>query len=42
LEPPIELDGFTVAQIWHERSEREPAQIWLRDVVLKLAQESQQ
>jgi len=41
LEPPIKLDGFTVGQIWHERNEREPAQIWLRDVVLKLAQTSQ-
>ncbi len=38
LEPPLEIEGFTVGQIWHERNQREPAQIWLREVVLKLAQ----
>jgi DNA-binding transcriptional LysR family regulator len=38
LEPPLEIDGFTVGQIWHERNQREPAQLWLRDVVLELAQ----
>jgi DNA-binding transcriptional LysR family regulator len=42
LEPPIKLDGFTVGQIWHERNEREPAQIWLRDVVLRLVQKGQE
>ena len=41
LEPPIKLEGLTVAQIWHERNEREPAQVWLRDVILELAQMSQ-
>ncbi len=41
LEPPVKLDGFTVGQIWHERNQREPAQVWLREVVLKLAQKSQ-
>ncbi len=42
LEPPIELAGFTVGQVWHERNQREPAQIWLREVVLKLAQKGMQ
>jgi len=37
-EPPVKMDGFTVGQIWHERNQREPAQVWLRDVVLMLAQ----
>ncbi len=38
LEPPLKLQGFTVGEIWHERSAREPAQQWLRDVLLELAQ----
>jgi DNA-binding transcriptional LysR family regulator len=42
LEPPIELAGLSVGQVWHERNQREPAQIWLREVVLKLAQKGMQ
>ncbi|MCX7142139.1 MAG: LysR family transcriptional regulator [Proteobacteria bacterium] len=42
LEPPVKLDSFTVGQIWHERNQREPAQAWLRDVVLTLAQKGMQ
>jgi DNA-binding transcriptional LysR family regulator len=38
FQPPLEIEGFTVGQIWHERNQREPAQRWLRDVVLELAQ----
>ena len=38
LEPPLEIEGFTVGEIWHERNQREPAQQWLRDVLLDLAQ----
>jgi DNA-binding transcriptional LysR family regulator len=41
LEPPFKMESFTVGQIWHERNQREPAQVWLRDVMLKLAQKSQ-
>jgi DNA-binding transcriptional LysR family regulator len=42
MEPPLEIEGFTVGQIWHERNQREPAQIWLREVLLKLAQKGMQ
>ena len=38
LEPPLDIEGFTVGEIWHERSQRDPAQQWLRDVLLGLAQ----
>ena len=38
LELPVKMDDFTVGQIWHERNQREPAQVWLRDVMLKVAQ----
>ena len=39
LEPPVELQKFTVGEMWHERNERDPAQQWLRDVLVELAQE---
>jgi DNA-binding transcriptional LysR family regulator len=42
MEPPIKLEGFTVGQIWHERNQREPAQIWLREVMLNLSQKGMQ
>lgn len=41
LEPPVELEKFTVGEMWHERNERDPAQQWLRDVLVELAQEPQ-
>jgi len=40
LEPPLDLAGFTVGEIWHERNQRDPAQQWLRDVLLQLSQEA--
>jgi DNA-binding transcriptional LysR family regulator len=40
LEPPVNLTGFTVGEIWHERNQRDPAQQWLRDVLLQLSQEA--
>jgi DNA-binding transcriptional LysR family regulator len=30
LEPPIEVSGFSMGLVWHERSDLEPAQMWLR------------
>jgi DNA-binding transcriptional LysR family regulator len=39
LEPPVELQRFTVGEMWHERNERDPAQQWLRDVLVELARE---
>lgn len=38
LEPPLKIEGFTVASIWHERNHRDPAQAWLRELLLELAQ----
>lgn len=38
FDPPLEVEGFTVGEIWHERNQRDPAQQWLRDVLLLLAQ----
>ena len=39
FEPPLEIPGFTVGAIWHERTQRDPAQQWLRDVLEDLARE---
>ena len=39
FEPPLDIPGFTVGEVWHERNQRDPAQQWLRDVLVELAQE---
>lgn len=33
LPPPLELPGFTVVQVWHERHHADPAHRWLRQLV---------
>ena len=33
LEPPIELGQYDYMQIWHERIDRDPLHIWLRDLI---------
>lgn len=38
LELPLDVQGFTVGEVWHERNQRDPAQQWLRDLLLELAQ----
>jgi len=35
--PPLEVDGFSVTQYWHERSHRDPAHLWLRATIAGLA-----
>ncbi|BEV01132.1 LysR family transcriptional regulator [Novosphingobium olei] len=36
-EPPIALKGFTKILTWHERMQHDPAHIWLRDQLVRLA-----
>jgi DNA-binding transcriptional LysR family regulator len=36
LAPPIALPKFTVSLYWHERFHRDPANIWLRSIYLRL------
>lgn len=31
VEPPVEVPGFEMAMLWHERSHRDPAHQWLRE-----------
>lgn len=35
LEPPLEIPGFTKLAVWHERSHRDPAQKWLRELMFE-------
>jgi len=39
LEPPVQIEGFTVGEMWHARNELDTAQRWLREVLLELAQD---
>src|ERR1019366_5559257 len=31
VEPPVDVPGFEMAMLWHERSHRDPAHQWLRE-----------
>jgi DNA-binding transcriptional LysR family regulator len=33
VEPPVEVPGFEMAMLWHERSHRDPAHQWLREYI---------
>ena len=37
LSPPLELPGFTVSQLWHERMHSDPAHAFLRQLVAEVA-----
>ena len=36
VEPPLEVPGYEMAMLWHERSHRDPAHRWLRDYIADL------
>ncbi len=33
--PPVDIPGYDLAMLWHERSHRDPAHQWLRDHICK-------
>ena len=35
MAPPIEIPGYEMAMLWHERSHRDPAHQWLRELVTR-------
>ncbi|USX28303.1 LysR family transcriptional regulator [Oxalobacteraceae bacterium OTU3CINTB1] len=35
VEPPVDIPGYEMAMLWHERSHRDPAHQWLRDHIQK-------
>jgi DNA-binding transcriptional LysR family regulator len=37
LAPPVKLPGFSISQVWHERSDEDPAHQWLRSVVSEVS-----
>lgn len=37
--PPLPIPGFTKSMAWHERSHRDPAQQWLRELLHQTAQQ---
>lgn len=37
FKPPLPLEPYSIHQIWHPRSDAEPAHIWLRRLVARLA-----
>jgi DNA-binding transcriptional LysR family regulator len=39
LRSPIEIPGFTIAEAWHERVHRDPAQAWLRQALVHILAE---
>jgi DNA-binding transcriptional LysR family regulator len=34
VEPPLEVPGFEMTMLWHERSHRDPAHQWLREHIV--------
>ncbi|MNJ00629.1 HTH-type transcriptional regulator SyrM 1 [compost metagenome] len=34
LEPPVEVPGYEMSMLWHERVHRDPAHRWLREQVV--------
>lgn len=37
VEPPLQVPGFEMSMVWHERVHRDPAHLWLRDRVVASA-----
>ena len=35
FEPPLEIQGFTKTLIWHERTHKDPAYKWIRELIEK-------
>lgn len=37
LAPPLELEGFSMSMVWHDRQHADPAHAWLRGVIASVA-----
>ena len=35
VEPPVEVPGYEMSMLWHERVHRDPAHQWLRETVAR-------
>jgi DNA-binding transcriptional LysR family regulator len=38
LEPPLAVQGFEIAMVWHDRTTTHPLQRWLRERIAALAE----
>jgi DNA-binding transcriptional LysR family regulator len=36
FEPPLEMPPFAIVEVWHERTHRDPALVWLREALAEL------
>ena len=41
LQPPLEIPAFSISQAWHARTQNEPSQRWLRELIGGIAQRVQ-
>lgn len=39
LAPPLELTGFTMSMVWHERQHVDAAHVWLRELIATVAKD---
>ncbi|HSO39615.1 MAG TPA: LysR family transcriptional regulator [Labilithrix sp.] len=39
LAPPLELPGFTMSMVWHERQHTDPSHVWMRKAIVAAAKE---
>ncbi|MFL5353960.1 LysR family transcriptional regulator [Archangium sp.] len=39
LHPPVELEGFTLSQLWHERVQHDAAHVWLRKAIAEASRQ---
>lgn len=35
VEAPVEVPGYQMSMLWHERAHRDPAHQWLRDFIAR-------
>ncbi|KYF55496.1 LysR family transcriptional regulator [Sorangium cellulosum] len=40
MKPPVELGGFSLDQVWHERQAKDPAHMWLRGIFAEAARDT--
>lgn len=33
VEPPVDVPGYEMSMLWHERAHRDPAHVWLREQI---------
>jgi hypothetical protein len=39
FDPPLEMPPFAIVEVWHDRTHRDPALVWLRQALADLTRE---